>query len=96
MFALKIVDVRAQISLFNGLVVGKEWIKETRGMRAYQPILLPVRDAHRIHGMFFVRRAVHEIPFDSMSMNMLESMAGFVARGMTLAPLADQGDRISE
>jgi hypothetical protein len=63
---------------------------------AYEPILLPVRDAHRIHGTSFVWRAVNEIPCDSMSVNMLESMAGFVAHGMTLAPLAGQGDRISE
>ena len=44
----------------------------------------------------FVWRAVNEIPFNSLSMNMLESRVGFVAHGMTLAPLAGQGDRISE
>ena len=65
---------------------------------AYEPILLPIRDAHRIHGMFFVWRAVNENPFDSTSMNMLESMAGFVAHGMThsaAAPesMADNDDR---
>jgi hypothetical protein len=30
---------------------------------ASEPILLPIRDAHRIHGMVFVWRAVNEIPF---------------------------------
>jgi DNA-binding CsgD family transcriptional regulator len=65
---------------------------------AYEPILLPIRDAHRIHGMFFVWRAANENPFDSMSMNMLESMAGFVAHGMThgaatAESMADNDDR---
>jgi DNA-binding CsgD family transcriptional regulator len=65
---------------------------------AYEPVLLPIRDAHRIHGMFFVWRAVNEVPFDAMSINMLESMAGFVAHGMTQVAaaaesMADNDDR---
>jgi hypothetical protein len=50
---------------------------------AYEPLFLPVWEANRIRGMFFIWRAAKEVPFDTRKLKMLEAMAGFVAHGMT-------------
>lgn len=60
-----------------------------RPIDGYEPLMMPIRDANRIHGMFFIWRAVGEVPFDARKLSMLEAMAGFIAHGMTPARVDD-------
>jgi DNA-binding CsgD family transcriptional regulator len=67
-----------------------------RPVDAYEPLLLPIREADRILGMFFVWRAACEVPFDSRKLKMLEAAAGFVAHGLTRARMEDDAFADSE
>ena len=60
-----------------------------RPIEAYEPLLMPLREGRRIHGMFFIWRAASEVPFDPKKLKMLEAMAGFVAHGMTRTRAVD-------
>src|ERR1700722_725469 len=55
----------------------------------YEGLVLRVREANRTHGLLHVYRAVGEAPFKPSDVRMLESIAGFVAHGMTAVTLGE-------
>jgi hypothetical protein len=60
-----------------------------RPVDAYEPLMIPVREAGRTLGALYVHRAATEEPFDISGLRMLESAVAFIAHCITRATFGE-------